>query len=217
MTSLRALQTSVVTCRRSCAVRPRLTDGSGSTPVAGSVRAISEIVTSPRPSRLSVCRYLSDSSVIGTFNTFNYAILKKLCESPLPDASVLNLVDNAVRIQLEDEPGEPAEFIMTHVGYLDIHHRGGARWTDCGCNCLIEWNGQCKFMSLEVAYMLQTTGRMRTIPFEERMSPRAECVQELEDYPHPNAVTWRGKPITAEMIEADVERVRAKRTKGMEA
>lgn len=141
--------------------------------------------------------------VLSTFGVFNYKILKRLCESPLPDASVINLVDNAVRIMLEDEPGEMHEFVMTHVGLLNIHGKHGKKldWSACGCNCLIEWLGNCRLVSLEVASLLETTGRLRVIPIEERMCPRSECVPDLRHYPHPNAVTWRGKPVTDEYIE----------------
>ena len=144
--------------------------------------------------------------VLSTFGVFNYKILKRLCESPLPDASVINLIDNAVNIMAEAEEGEMHEFVMTHLGYINVHGLRGkeAHWTECGCDCLIEWLGQCRLVSLEVASMLETTGRLRVIPLAERMCPRAGALTELKWYPHPNAVTWRGKPITEEMIEAEI-------------
>lgn len=143
------------------------------------------------------------------FGELNYKIVKRLCESPLPDASIINLLDNAVRIRHEQEPGEPTQYTMTQVGFINPYSRKEG-WTSCGCDCLIEWDGQCKFLSLEVASLLRTTGRLTVIPIEERMCPRHGAMHDLKYTPHPNPVTWTGKPITEEMILADIERYNKK-------
>lgn len=148
-------------------------------------------------------------TLLSVFGVFNFEVLRRLCESPLPDASVINLVDNAVRIMQEDTPGEPIQFTLTQVGYINCYDRKSS-WTSCGCDCLIEWDGRCMMVSLEVASMLETTGRLKVIPIAERMCPRHGCMHELKYYPHPNPVDWLGKPITQEMIDADVARYRTR-------
>ena len=150
--------------------------------------------------------------LFSVFGEFNFKILKELCESPLPDASVINLVDNAVRILQEQEPGEPTQYTMTHVGHINPygHREGKLTWSACGCDCLIEWDGRCMFLSLDIAHLLSYTGRLTVIPLAERMCPRHGCMHELKHYKHPNAVDWRGKPITEEMIEAAIAERRKK-------
>jgi hypothetical protein len=136
--------------------------------------------------------------LISEFKVFNYDVMKALAMSCLPDAVVLNLVDNALNIMLEPEEGEAPEFVFTHCGYYSCHIKGLSfdtdhGWTDCGCDCLIEWNGRRKIVSLDVAQFLETSGRLRKIPFSERFVPRSDgTVKELKFNPHKGAIDRNG-------------------------
>lgn len=130
--------------------------------------------------------------LIQDFGVFNYEIVKRLCESPLPDASVLNLVDNAINYLLGDEPGELATYEVWPVAYIDRYRTGGEEaWRECGCDCFI--NG--KKYSLEIASMLVTTGRVKYIPLAERFVPREECMSDFTWCPHPAAQDRHGNSL----------------------
>lgn len=138
---------------------------------------------------------------IHTFGVFNYYLLKELCESPLPDASVLNLVDNAVRIMLEEEPGEPITYTFTHVGYNHYSCKAeDNHWGPCGCDCLIEWDGKREIVSLEVARYIESTGRMKVIPFSERFVPRLGSEDELQWSPHLGAIDRNGNKLCTSLV-----------------
>lgn len=135
--------------------------------------------------------------VVRDFKVFNYSFMKRLCESPLPDAVVVNIVDNAIRIALDGDPRY--EYTMTHFGFnYHSNPKESNYWGPCGCDCLIEWDNQRKVVSLEVAYMLP---RVTIIPFNERFIPRQDDELDLLYNPHHGAVDRYGKPFDMEKLK----------------
>lgn len=137
------------------------------------------------------------------FKVFNYHVMKALAMSCLPDASVLNLVDNAINILLEPEEGDLPEFTFTHYGYYSCHIRDSEDngWTDCGCDCMIEWGNKRRKVSLDVASFLETTGRLKVIPFSERFIPRSDGSEEsLKWNPHKGAIDRMGNRLCPDGI-----------------
>lgn len=149
--------------------------------------------------------------LIRDFGAFNYTILKELCESPLPDACVINLVDNAISYLLGDEPGEVRTHTMWPVAY--IGHRpqeGKDYWTECGCDCYIDG----KKYSLHVARLLETTNRLKVLQLKDKFTPREECMKEFTWHPHPAAVDSRGNSLWEKDLNTIAVIIAAKRLGG---
>ena len=131
-------------------------------------------------------------TMVRDFECFNYTVMRALAESCLPDIVVLNIVENAMRIRMEEAEGQPHQYTLTHFGYMD-NYTGD--WRICGCNVLIEWSGRRKIFSIDRAQMLESTGRLTVVPFTERFIPRDECYRELQFRPSLAATDITGRKL----------------------
>jgi len=108
--------------------------------------------------------------VITRMEIFSLKLVQAICESPLPDAVVMNLIDNAVSRRLEPEEGPLPTFKLLYY----VRPDGGTYWGRLRVECE---NGGWFDIYDNAALVLTDHPRVVLVPPEER----AISYKELTD------------------------------------
>lgn len=106
-------------------------------------------------------------NVIQRMEIFNLKLVQAICQSPLPDAVVMNLIDNGIARRLELEEGPLPTFKLLYYS----RHDGGTYWGRMRVECE---NGGWFDVYDNALQVLDGHPRVTMVPPEERVIPSKE-------------------------------------------